>query len=104
MTPPQRKSATATTVAAQPAPEAAAAPAAAGKAASPARRGGKRTSKATAATAGEVALISRRIAQTGLTIAQARQRAGLAAGGTLDGITTADFLALNAALNEEAQS
>lgn len=104
VTPPQRKSAAATTVVAQPAPEAAAAPAAAGKAASTARRGGKRTSKATAATAGEVALISRRIAQTGLTIAQARQRAGLAAGGTLDGITTADFLALNAALNEEAQS
>lgn len=53
---------------------------------------------ASAATQGEVAYIGKKIEAAGLTIAQAREKAGIAAGETLDGITKADFAALKGAL------
>lgn len=51
-----------------------------------------------AATQGEVAYITKKIEGAGLTIAQAREKAGIAAGDTLEGITKADFAALKVVL------
>lgn len=56
------------------------------------------TGASPAATQGEVAYITKKIEGAGLTIAQAREQAGIAAGDTLDGITKADFAALKGAL------
>lgn len=53
---------------------------------------------ATAATAGEVAYITKKVEGAGLTVAQAREKAGIEPGDTLDGITKADFAALKGAL------
>lgn len=56
------------------------------------------TSASPAATQGEVAYITKKIEGAGLTIAQAREKAGIDAGDTLDGLTKAGFAALKAAL------
>ncbi len=50
------------------------------------------------ATAGEIAYIAKKITGAGLTIAQAREQAGLDAGDTLDGLTKEGFVALKDAL------
>lgn len=56
------------------------------------------TESAGEATAGEIAYITKKINSAGLTVAQAREKAGIAAGETLDGITKEDFAALKGAL------
>lgn len=50
------------------------------------------------ATVGEVAYITKKIAAKGMTVAQARELAGLFAGDTLDGLTKDGFIALKDAL------
>ena len=50
------------------------------------------------ATVGEVAYITKKIAAKGMTVAQARELAGLFAGETLDGLTKDGFIALKDAL------
>ena len=55
-------------------------------------------SDATAATAGEIAYLTKKITGAEMTIAQAREAAGLQPGETLEGISKADFAALKKAL------
>lgn len=50
------------------------------------------------ATPGEVAYITKKIEAAGLTVAQARDQAGIAAGESLDGLTKAEFAALKGVL------
>lgn len=50
------------------------------------------------ATAGEIAYITKKLEAAGLSPAQARQNAGIAAGDTLDGLTKAEFTALKGVL------
>lgn len=50
------------------------------------------------ATAGEIAYLGKKLKDKGVSVAQARQEAGLDAGDTLDGLTKAEFVALKAAL------
>lgn len=52
----------------------------------------------TPATVGEIAYITKKIAAKGMTVAQARELAGLFAGDTLDGLTKDGFIALKDAL------
>lgn len=52
----------------------------------------------TPATVGEVAYITKKIAAKGMTVAQARELAGLFAGDTLEGLTKDGFIALKDAL------
>lgn len=50
------------------------------------------------ATAGEIAHLGKKIKDKGITVAQARQAAGLDEGDTLDGLSKAGFVAIKAAL------
>lgn len=68
----------------------------------PAGQNGKQatapSANGSAATAGEIAFITKKIAGNGMTIAKAREAAGLEPGETLDGLTKDGFVALKGAL------
>jgi len=78
------------------APEAAAEAQAKGKQSQ--QRAANAPSEGALATAGELAYITKKITGAGMTIAQAREAAGLDAADTLDGLTNAGFVAMKGAL------
>lgn len=66
--------------------------------AQPAQRQAAPAANGTAASVGEIAFITKKIAGAGMTIAQAREAAGLEPGDTLDGLTRDGFVALKDAV------
>lgn len=64
----------------------------------PAQRQAAPAANGTAASVGEIAFITKKIAGAGMTIAQAREAAGLEPGDTLDGLTRDGFVALKDAV------
>ena len=66
--------------------------------AQPAQRQAAPAANGAAASVGEIAFITKKIAGAGMTIAQAREAAGLDAGDTLDGLTRGGFVALKDAV------
>lgn len=66
--------------------------------AQPAQRQAAPAANGAAASVGEIAFITKKIAGAGMTIAQAREAAGLDAGDTLDGLTRDGFVALKDAV------
>lgn len=68
------------------------------KDAQPAQRQAAPAANGAAASVGEIAFITKKITGAGMTIAQAREAAGLDAGDTLDGLTRDGFVALKDAV------
>lgn len=66
--------------------------------AQPAQRQAAPAANGTAASVGEIAFITKKITGAGMTIAQAREAAGLEPGDTLDGLTRDGFVALKDAV------
>ncbi len=66
--------------------------------AQPTQRQAAPAANGAAASVGEIAFITKKIAGAGMTIAQAREAAGLDAGDTLDGLTRDGFVALKDAV------